>query len=109
MPRIPEEPFRPSKEQVVIDLLKSVALEETALAHLLHAEADKWKAIVAASASSTGCRRETILEKSGEQAVKLLDVVIMKEWLLLRKMEAAMDFYRQGRVHNAEPCDNDEE
>ncbi|MEK0317679.1 hypothetical protein [Cohnella sp. 56] len=109
MPRIPEEPFRPSKEQVVVDLLKSVALEETAIAHLLHAEADKWKAMIAASASGTECRREQILERSGEQAVKLLDVVIMKEWLLLRKMEAAMDFYRQNRVRGADPCDNDEE
>ena len=28
MPQIPEESFRPTKEEVVIDLLKSIAMEE---------------------------------------------------------------------------------
>ncbi len=41
MPQIPEEKFRPSLEEVVIDLLASIALEETALSHLIHAEAEK--------------------------------------------------------------------
>ena len=45
MPQIPEESFRPTKEEVVIDLLKSIAMEENAIAHLLHAEAEKIQAL----------------------------------------------------------------
>lgn len=91
MPRIPEEPFRPGKEQVVIDLLKSIAMEETSLAHLLNAEAEKVQVIVKRTgdleiSAATLC-------KVSNQIAKLLDMIVMKEWLLLRKMEYAMLFH----------------
>ncbi|WP_083659790.1 MULTISPECIES: hypothetical protein [Paenibacillus] len=52
MPQIPEETFRPTKEEVVIGLLKSIAMEENAIAHLLHAEAEKVQATINYSTSA---------------------------------------------------------
>jgi len=91
MPQIPEEKFRPSKNEVIIDLLKSIAMEETAIAHLLHAEAEKIQALV-------GHQHRKHLEpsladiiKMSDQVSKLLDVIVMKEWLLLRKLVNVME------------------
>jgi ADP-dependent phosphofructokinase/glucokinase len=41
MPQIPEEKYRPDVCEVLIDILKSIALEETALANILNAEGRK--------------------------------------------------------------------
>ncbi|MGO4374605.1 hypothetical protein AB4Z21_28395, partial [Paenibacillus sp. MCAF20] len=98
MPTIPDEPFRPSKEQVVIDLLKSIALEETSIAHLLNAEAEKVQALVRKSTHSSMDASEETLCRVSQQVIKLMDVIVMKEWLLLRKLENAMAF------HEADDC-----
>lgn len=104
MPLIPEEKFRPSREQVVIDLLKSIAMEENAIAHLMHAEADKIKAVLGQSGKRVDMSHADLI-KLGNQAAKLLDVIVMKEWLLLRKLENVMELAGQG----LEEDDEDEE
>lgn len=90
MPLIPEEKFRPTREQVIIDLLKSIAMEENAIAHLMHAEADKIKAVLGQSGKRVDMSRADLI-KLGNQAAKLMDVIVMKEWLLLRKLENVME------------------
>lgn len=103
MPRIPEEPFRPDEKQVVIDLLKSVALEETAIAHLMNAEAEKLKILLAQSAFSSFHNRQRVLTQLGKQTLQMLDMIIMKEWLLLRKIEHTLDY--QDSVTPIQDCD----
>lgn len=107
MPRIPEEPFRPDQKQVVVDLLKSVALEETAIAHLMNAEAEKLKLLLAQSACVSFHNRQKILAQVGKQTLQLLDMIIMKEWLLLRKIEHTLDY--QDSVTPIQDCDWKEE
>ncbi|GAB6926139.1 hypothetical protein JCM10914A_01220 [Paenibacillus sp. JCM 10914] len=102
MPQIPEENFRPTEEEVVIDLLKSIAMEENAIAHLLHAEADKIQAFVGKKRLSYEPSCAEVLKLS-DQVSKLLEVIVMKEWLLLRKLENVMEI--QDRRH----CDEYEE
>lgn len=91
MPTIPEERHRPTKNEVIIDLLKSIAMEETALAHLINAEAKKVKAFV-------GPKGNFPLSPSVKQIIafnahvfKIMDVIVMKEWLLLRKLNDVAD------------------
>ncbi|MEK3787678.1 hypothetical protein [Paenibacillus sp. FSL K6-1230] len=91
MPQIPEERFRPSKEEVVIDLLKSIAMEETAISHILNAEAEKIQAFVGKNLDFPGCPTTKEIIRFNAQVFKVIDVVVMKEWLLLRKMENAME------------------
>ncbi|GIO90899.1 hypothetical protein J31TS3_21260 [Paenibacillus lactis] len=90
MPLIPEEKFRPTREQFIIDLLKSIAMEENAIAHLMQAEADKIKAVLGQSGKRVDMSRADLI-KLGNQAAKLMDVIVMKEWLLLRKLENVME------------------
>lgn len=103
MPTIPREPFRPNRDEVVIDLLKSIALEETAIAHLLNAEAEKIQFVVG-KMKDVEFPHDTFTQLSN-QVIKLMDVVVMKEWLLLRKLENAMIFQESELCKD---CDDDE-
>lgn len=110
MPTIPEELHRPSLEQVVVDLLKSIALEETALAHLLNAEAEQMLAFVRecrdAGSTRAGCE---LLEQAKSQSVMLLDAIVMKEWLLLRKLEHTLELSKARRRDGRRDRECDEE
>lgn len=91
MPQIPEEKNRPSLCEVTIDLLKSVALEETALSHILNAEGERSQALV--KKYEHGCCELTYEELDGSvrQTERMLNAIIMKEWLLLKKLETAYE------------------
>ncbi len=106
MPNIPNELHRPSKEEVVIDLLKSIAMEETALSQLINAEAEKIQAFVGKDLDFPGCPSNEFILKFSGQVFKLLDVIVMKEWLLLRKLENVMEFNETH--HCDEHCDCEE-
>lgn len=86
MPTIPEERYRPTHDEVVIDLLKSIAMEETALAHLIEAEANKVRAFVGPGRNFPLNPSVPQIIKFNAQVFKLIDVIVMKEWLLLRKL-----------------------
>ena len=106
MPTIPEENYRPSKNEVVIDLLKSIAMEETAISHLLNAEAEKIQAFVGKGLDFPSCPSNEFILKFNGQTTKLVDIIVMKEWLLLRKMESAIEYYHiDGRDDS---CDCEE-
>ncbi len=106
MPTIPEEHFRPTKDEVVIDLLKSIAMEETAISHLLNAEAEKIQAFVGKELDFPSCPSNEFILKFNGQTHKLVDVIVMKEWLLLRKMESTIEYYH---IHSHEEiCEYEE-
>lgn len=91
MPSIPEERYRPTRPEVIIDLLKSIAMEETALSHLVNAEAEKIQAFI-------GKKRDFPFNPSvkeimafNAQVFKIMDIVVMKEWLLLRKLKDVLE------------------
>lgn len=91
MPRIPDELYRPSKDEVVIDLLKSIAMEETAIAHILNAEAEKIRAFVGTEMNFPGAASGQDIARFNRQICKIIDVLVMKEWLLLRKLEDVIE------------------
>lgn len=87
MPKIPEELYRPSLDEVLIDLLKSIAMEETALSHLLNAESEKILAFVGRDHNfPTNPSREE-LQHFNRDVQDLVEVVLMKEWILYRKLK----------------------
>jgi len=86
MPQIPEEKFRPSLEEVVIDLLASIALEETALSHLIHAEAEKIQMFVGQYKDSSFISSKEIVAVN-QSVNRMMETIVMKEWLLLKKLE----------------------
>lgn len=91
MPQIPEEKHRPSLQETVIDLLESIALEEIAISHLLNAEAEKTQVLVNKLSYDDSHSLINQLVKFNKSTCKLVDTVIIKEWLLLRKMETVLE------------------
>jgi hypothetical protein len=91
MPQIPEGKFRPNQCEVIIDLLESIALEEIALSHLIKAESEKIQAFVGKHHNFPSCPNTQEIIKFNQGVHRLIDVVVMKEWLLLRKLENVMD------------------
>ncbi|WCN37466.1 hypothetical protein [Aneurinibacillus uraniidurans] len=91
MPHIPEGKFRPSGKEVVIDLLESIALEEIALSHLMNAEAEKIQAFVGKHLNFPTCPSTRDIIKFNQNVTLLLETIVMKEWLLLRKLENILE------------------
>ena len=93
MPEIPPQQHRPDLYHTIIDLLESIALEEMALSHLLKAEAEKIQHFINHASS---CTPPDVLIDFNVLVNETLETVVMKEWLLLRKLEKVTRiFYRQ--------------
>lgn len=90
--RIPEERFRPTKDEVTMDLLKSIAMDEAAIANVLSAEADKVRAFVGKQYNFPTYPTNHEIMKFNNQIYKIVDVIVMEQWLMLRKMENVMEF-----------------
>lgn len=106
MPTIPEEMFRPTIQEAVSDLFKSVAMEETALSHLLNAEAEKIQAFVGKQKDFPSRPSNADLLRFNKSVIALLDIVVMKEWLLLKKLETAMDIWQRDTTYH-EDCEEE--
>ncbi|MCK8823779.1 hypothetical protein [Fuchsiella alkaliacetigena] len=84
-PEIPER----TQEESLIDLLESIALEETALAHILNAEGEKIQAIAGMMEEGT-ITSEGAIEQQ-EAIMKMLRMPIKKQMLLQFKLEDVLD------------------
>lgn len=92
MPEFPPQHHRPDLHHTLIDLLDSIALEEIALSHLLNAEAEKIQHFICHISS---CTPPDVLIDFNVVVNETLETVIMKEWLLLRKLEKVTRFFNQ--------------
>ncbi len=91
MPQFPERKNRPQVCDVVLELLESVAVEELALAHILNAEGEKLQELVKKYAYFDICSSQ--LEKICKSTQTMINSIIIKEWVLLNKVHAALDIY----------------
>lgn len=91
MPTLPPQPHRPCLHQTKIDLLESIALEEIALSHILNAEAEKLQAFVGKCLDFPTDPTTKEIIKFNKSVTQLVETVLMKEWLLLRKLENVLD------------------
>ncbi len=101
MPQIPEERHRPSLKETVIDLLESIALEEIALSHLVNAEAEKIQTVL----KKDPC--EKFLLQVNHSVKSVMDTVVMKEWLLLKKLDEVLriEVEEFEECHERECCE----
>lgn len=102
MPEVPNQKFRPSLKEVVIDLLESIALEEIALSHLLNAEAEKIQSFVGKGKDFPTCPSTSEIIQFNHETSKFLEVIVMKEWLLLRKLEDVVDLLNEPHLCHIE-------
>lgn len=88
MPQIPEGKYRPNIDQTIIDLLESIALEEMAMAHILNAEGEKLQEAVKRFSCRDVCFSQ--IEDCFHDSQLMVNNMIMKEWLLLNKMNTVI-------------------
>lgn len=93
MPIIPIQKHRPHLVETIIDLLESVALEEMALSHILNAEAEKIQAFVGKDLNFPTQPTNKEIVDFDRMVTRLLDTVLFKEWMLVRKMELIQQIF----------------
>ncbi|MCL2859314.1 MAG: hypothetical protein FWF46_01825 [Oscillospiraceae bacterium] len=79
-------PGEGSREQAITDLITSVALQETALSHILNAEGEKMQAIIAMPNVSP----EKLL-KLNRSVERLINAITRLEMILQAKLELFAD------------------
>ncbi|OEF97786.1 hypothetical protein [Desulfuribacillus alkaliarsenatis] len=111
MPQIPESKYRPTYEETIIDLLESIALEEISLSHLMNAEAEKIQAFVGKSANFPMCSSYQEIITFNQSVNQIMDTMLMKEWLLLKKLEQVIqiDKRRKAASHKDDEITETEE
>ena len=88
---------KPSLDEVLFELIESVAKEEKALALLIRAEADKIQAFIGKDQDfpTKPCNNDILdLNHSVKQ---MLETIVMKEWLLLKKLENTLEVIKKQR------------
>ncbi|QGU00172.1 hypothetical protein SYNTR_1578 [Candidatus Syntrophocurvum alkaliphilum] len=92
VPIIPEV----TQEQALIDLLESIAVEETALAHLINAEAEKVQVIAEMLLTQQVDTNGTInFQKSIN---RMMQTIIKKEIILQFKLENVLDAMKEIKI-----------
>ncbi len=107
MPQIPEGKYRPSWRETVIDLLESVALEEMAIAHIMNAEGEKAQEVVRRYGSGDICQGE--MHRSCRDAQRMMNSLIVKEWLLFTKLNTVLEMEDRGEGEERCGCGHGEE
>lgn len=98
MPQIPEEKFRPSLCEVLVDLFESIALEEISLSHLMNAEAEKIQLFVRKHHDSHDKPEIHDIIMFNKAVNQFLEIIVMKEWLLLRKLENVIEINEECEI-----------
>lgn len=97
MPQIPEAKNRPNLKETVIDLLESIALEEIALSHIINAEAEKIQAFVGKDLNFPITSSGADIIKFNQAINQMMDTLIMKEWILYKKLDKVMQIDFENR------------
>lgn len=100
MPQIPENFQRPEFDEVIIDLLQSIALEEISLSRILNAEAERIQAFLGKNKDFPTHPTNCEIAQFDKSTANLLDTVIMKEWILYKKMMATMEALQKINFYN---------
>ncbi len=93
MPEVPKRENLPNIEEVVVQILESIAIEELAIAHIMNAEGEKMQAIVKELNAVT--LSSDWVSEAFKNTTTTLNTLIMKEWMMLNKMENALTIYQK--------------
>lgn len=81
-----------SLDDALSRLVRSIALEEEALAALMQAEADKTIAFVGKEHDLPTKPTSSEFIQFNQSVTKILDAILMAEWMLLKKFDSVMQF-----------------
>ena len=100
MPQIPKGINRPTFDETIIDLLESVALEEMAISHIINAEGEKMQEVI--KKYNTNEISYNQVQDNCKDTHNIINSLIMKEWLLLTKMNSILEM-KYNAFHPQEP------
>ncbi|OIJ10109.1 hypothetical protein BKP35_13410 [Anaerobacillus arseniciselenatis] len=100
IPTLPKQRHRPNFDETMIDLMESIAKEELALSQLIASESNKIKAFVGRELDFPTCPTTTEILNFNYSVNKLMDTVLMKEWLLLKKLETVSHMKSTFKLQN---------
>ncbi|MFI3206134.1 MAG: hypothetical protein R3Y33_02690 [Clostridia bacterium] len=90
MPNIPKEMNRPNNDELIIDLLKSIAMEEVSISHILNAQGEKAQELVKKYSLCDISFREMM--EAFSLSNNIISSLIMKEWLLFSKLCTVINY-----------------
>ena len=86
-----------NRNEAINDLLESIALEETAIAHLINAEGEKIQKLVQCNFPAPDCFEQVLEFQQGIS--NLFDKLIKKQDQLVAKMKLVVSFYDDRNSH----------
>jgi hypothetical protein len=107
--KIPEKNNKQNVKCTIIDLLESIALEEIAISNLLNSEALKIKAFVGEKLDFPFCTNIRKVIDFSKLTSDFLDKIIMKEWLLLSKLNKVIELSSScviNKIDDIEDCNS---
>jgi len=92
MPKFPIDPASLSRDDVINQILASIAMEELALSHVINAEGEKIQYVLGALEGSTPPELATVEEvlQVNQSVEKTLEVAAKKQMILTQKMTEAL-------------------
>ncbi|OAB30302.1 hypothetical protein PMSD_21230 [Paenibacillus macquariensis subsp. defensor] len=81
-----------SLDDALSQLVKSIAIEEEALATLMRAEAEKTLAFVGKERDLPTRPSNSEFIQFNTTVTKILDSILMAEWMLMKKIDSVMQF-----------------
>lgn len=81
-----------SLNDALTQLVKSIAIEEEALATLMRAEAEKTLAFVGKDQNLPTHPSTSEFIQFNQTVTKILDSILMAEWMLMKKIDSVMQF-----------------
>jgi hypothetical protein len=108
MPRFPEDLCRPTLPEAIVDIIRSISLEEIALAHLINAEAEKVQAFVGKCSDFPTNPTNKEIVTFNQTVGQLMDTILMKEWLLLKKLETVIRMEEKREMEEMEEIEEGE-
>ncbi|WP_166246065.1 hypothetical protein [Paenibacillus turpanensis] len=104
MPKYPEERKMRSYQEIVKDILESVALEELAIAHLINAEAEKIQAFTGHYGGFPTAPSNKQINEFQTQVARILEALAEKQKILVRTIELSKEL-----LEDCEELEPDEE
>ncbi|BBI32690.1 hypothetical protein [Cohnella abietis] len=95
-----------SLNDALSQLVKSIAIEEEALATLMRAEADKTLAFVGKERDLPTQPSTSEFIQFNQTVTQILDSILMAEWIMMKKIDTVMQFQQLAQPSNLKNTSN---
>ncbi|WP_064094019.1 hypothetical protein [Rossellomorea aquimaris] len=106
IPNLFQDKLPPSSEEIVSKLLESIVEEEIAITNLISSEADKITAFVGEKNNFPTNPTNQEIITFNQTIYRIIESLLMKEWLLLKKIETVLSLKEKLENENKNEIKN---